>query len=111
MSMRPKLPFSPIDLNLPGISYGEFALTAGDERLAPFDASCFTVAPGHRTPVDRHAVRECWLVVEGTGTLTYDERPVPIARGELLFFESDKPHFVENTGPGNLTIFSAWWPR
>lgn len=109
--MSPKRPFDEFDVPVPGARYGEFQLQAEDgARLAPFEASLFSIEPGHGTPRDEHAERECWLVVSGTGRLTYGGQTMDIAKGELLFFESHTYHFVVNTGTEVLTIFSTWWP-
>ena len=107
--MLPKLPFKYIDVDDPGVSYGEFSLTREEVPLTPFKASLFTVGPGHRTPRDQHAVRECWLVVDGKGVLVYDGEELEIEKGNLLYFESEKPHFVQNRAEQDLIIFATWW--
>ena len=106
----PALPFEVMALGLAGITYGEFDLAQLDAEAAPFQAALLRVASQCNTPVDRHAVRECWYVATGTGTLSYDGGQYPIQSQQLLFFESHHPHSVHNTGDEDLIIFSLWWP-
>jgi mannose-6-phosphate isomerase-like protein (cupin superfamily) len=77
----------------------------------PFKASRFTVAPGCTTPLDRHDVREMWMIASGRGRLRHCGSEVAVDAGRILFFESEEPHEVTNEGPDELVVFSIWWPR
>lgn len=110
-SNNPLLAFNEVDLDLPGIRYGEFDLTAIEGESAPFKASLFSVAIGTKTPIDEHSVRECWHIIAGTGTLNYNGEEHIVSAPQLLFFESHHPHFIHNTGNEELKILSIWWPR
>lgn len=107
---HPALAFVRAALDAPGLTYGEFELQRGGAALAPFKAALFTVAPGQDTPLDTHAVRECWYVVSGVGLLSYEGARHEIAAGQMLFFEPHQPHTVHNPGVETLNILSLWWP-
>jgi mannose-6-phosphate isomerase-like protein (cupin superfamily) len=109
-SNHPALPFVRAAVDLPGLTYGEFDLRRGDSALAPFKAALITVAPGRDTPLDTHAVRECWYVVSGVGLLSYGETRHEIVAEQLLFFDPHQQHTVRNTGDATLIILSLWWP-
>ena len=108
---HPILPFNPEDLGLPGIGYGEFDLTGLADEKAPFRTSLISIEVGGESPLDEHAVRECWYIIRGTGILTYQGEEHTVKQKQLLFFESHHSHFVHNTGDEELLLLSIWWPR
>lgn len=108
---NPILPFIEEELNIPGISYGEYDLTGLADESAPFKSSLIGVAIGAKTPVDEHQVRECWHIIAGTGVLNYQGKEHIVSAPQLLFFESHHPHFIHNTGDEEIKILSLWWPR
>ena len=108
-SMSGKVPFRSVDVAIPGVAYGEYDVPGHDRPIAPFKAAMFVVEPGSVTPRDEHAVREFWFVARGSGTLIYEGGRTPIRAFDSLFFESHRPHSVENTGTESLAIFSVWW--
>lgn len=106
----PELPAESIDVGIAGIDYEEFCVERQGRALAPFELAVFSIEPATSTPLDSHAVRECWLVAAGQGLVHYDGGCYRVGSGSALLFESHRPHRVENTGPTPLTIFSVWWP-
>ena len=108
---HPILPFNPEDLGLLGIGYGEFDLTGLADEKAPFRTSLISIEVGGESPLDEHAVRECWYIIRGTGILTYQGEEHTVKQKQLLFFESHHSHFVHNTGDEELLLLSIWWPR
>jgi quercetin dioxygenase-like cupin family protein len=109
--MPPRLPFDRQDVGLDGVDYGEFDLTGRCEGLFPFKCSLFSVSSGSSTPIDCHAVLECWLVLCGTGTLHYDGKTHALSAHSLFFIESHKKHFLENCSDTTITVFSIWWVK
>lgn len=105
----PRLPFLPPEQYGAGMIVSEIRLGPPGGADAPFNASRFTVEPGCASPVDSHAVREIWMVAEGSGELVYDGRSVRLEAGDVFYFEPPKPHQVRNDGALTLVIFSVWW--
>jgi mannose-6-phosphate isomerase-like protein (cupin superfamily) len=94
----------------PGVELRELQLAVNGVPLAPFQASRFSVRPGVATEVDQHAVRECWLVVQGAGTVRHDGRDLPAAAGDAFLFDSQERHQLRNDGPEEMVVVSLWWP-
>src|SRR5687767_13435875 len=76
---------------------------------APFQLADFSVAPGQQTASDTHAVRELWIIMEGSGVLRHQGQEYAIAAGDAVFFESFETHQLANTGPQELRVQSIWW--
>lgn len=94
-----------------GITLEMVSMMSVGNGLAPFEISRFSVAPGHRTDQDRHLSREVWMVAGGYGILCYGSKEVGVSPGDIFFFESNVPHYIENTGDKLLRIFSIWWTQ
>ena len=61
------------------------------------------VLPGKRLSYQRHARRaEHWMVVEGTGKVTLDDREIIVRTGETIDVPVGAAHRIENPGQGNL---------
>lgn len=93
----------------PGMRVFEIGLLKHGAQIAPFKASRFTVEPNCSSPEDSHEVREIWMVAEGEGELVYDTQTIRIKAADVLYFESFKPHLVNNDGDKPLVIYSVWW--
>ncbi|GAA4782240.1 cupin domain-containing protein [Lysobacter hankyongensis] len=104
----PYLRFHPAEAMGHGSVVNEFMLAALAERPG-FSGSRFSVEPGARTPVDRHAVAEIWMVAEGAGELDYDGRVVALAAGQVVHFAPFESHSLHNTGATPMMVFSIWW--
>lgn len=105
----PKLPLREVEDAADGLQILEVILESAGRSVAPFKAACFSVEPGHTTPVDSHSMREIWLVTEGAGELIYDGKETSIRKSDIVYFEPPKPHQVRNVGAESLVIFSVWW--
>src|SRR5207249_4542533 len=79
-----------------GLSVQQAEFPAGPGFRPPFQASRFTVAPGGRTPPDRHAVAECWFVASGNAHLVYDGEEFSLRPGDIVTFAPDKTHQAVN---------------
>ncbi|MCP3804351.1 cupin domain-containing protein [Allokutzneria sp. A3M-2-11 16] len=101
--MSPRLSFVNHDTPA-GLAWDEVTLPA-----APFKTAVLRVDPGHTTPVDSHAVHEIWLVVRGTGELTYDGSPLRLSKDDAVYLEPPKTHEVHNDGTEPLVVHSIWW--
>ena len=105
----PRLSFLPSEHHGAGMSVSEINLDPSGQPLAPFNASRFTVEPGCASPVDSHAVREIWMVAEGSGELIYGDLSVRLNTADVFYLEPPTPHLVKNDGTQTLVIFSVWW--
>lgn len=70
-----------------------------------FKVKRIEVLPGKRLSYQKHAQRaEHWVVVQGTGRVTLDDKEITISVGEAIDIEVGAAHRVEN--PGNeLLVF------
>ena len=89
-----------------GVWLSEFDLTGGE---APFEASCFIVAPGSTTDPDRHDVREIWFIAGGAAEVYVDEQSYQVKAGMAILFQPQQVHRLYNSGTEPVRVFSAWW--
>lgn len=67
-----------------------------------------TITPGRRLSYQRHDRRsEHWFVVSGTGVVTLDESPVPVAAGVAIDVPVRTAHRIENTGTEPLVFIEV----
>lgn len=80
--------------------WGSFTvLDEGDN----FKVKRIEVLPGKRLSYQKHSQRaEHWAVVQGTATVTLDDRDIIVPTGEALDVPVGSAHRVEN--PGNETL-------
>ncbi|ECK2140847.1 cupin domain-containing protein [Salmonella enterica subsp. enterica serovar Enteritidis] len=71
--------------------------------------SFFTVPKLKSTPIDKHKVKELWVVLKGKGKVTKDNKEYLLNINDIFFIESEKEHFIVNTGKQSLSILSIWW--
>ncbi|WP_165482646.1 cupin domain-containing protein [Legionella gresilensis] len=76
---------------------------------SPFEATFFHLQPGGETPLDSHIEKECWLVLQGSGILTYENTPYPLSEQDIFYFDSYKKHQLFNTSQTILIICSWYW--
>ena len=63
------------------------------------------VLPGKRLSYQKHARRaEHWMVVEGTGKVTLDDREIIVRTGETIDVPIGAAHRIENPGKENLVF-------
>ncbi len=75
----------------------------------PFEATFFHLQPGGETPLDCHIENECWLVLQGSGILTYAGTPYPLSEQDMFYFDSYKKHQLFNNSQNILIICSWFW--
>ena len=70
------------------------------------------VALGARNPPHRHPKSEqIWIAIRGKGQLILDEgRVVPFHEGDVVRFEDNDLHGLENTGEGEFEYLSVTSP-
>jgi len=75
----------------------------------PFSAAWFAVEPKCVSAPHEHHDRECWVVSSGRGFVEYEGRSVPLAPGDAVLLEPDRPHSARCDGDVPLVVFSIWW--
>lgn len=110
MSQIPKLSFLPPEIFGQSMRVNEIDFT--DVRpLPPFKCSRFVVNPGQVSPLDVHDVKECWFIASGNGIIHYnDDVRTRVNHGDILYFDSNKGHQIQNDNTEDLVAFSIWWP-
>jgi mannose-6-phosphate isomerase-like protein (cupin superfamily) len=93
----------------PSMVLKEINLQGSDGPMAPFKASYFIVEPGGTTEPDQHEVLEIWMIARGRGVITYDGHDIPVTKGDMVYFESNRSHIMVNDGDEDAEIFSVWW--
>lgn len=93
----------------PNMVLKEINLQGPNGAMAPFKASYFIVEPGGKTEPDQHEVLEMWMIARGGGVITYDGHDIPVTKGDMVYFESNRPHIMLNDGNEDAEIFSVWW--
>jgi mannose-6-phosphate isomerase-like protein (cupin superfamily) len=69
----------------------------------------WSVAPGTSNDLDVHRSREIWIIVSGTGTLTWGDQSTVLREGDVAAFESQVPHQIRNNGLDTLIAVSVYW--
>ncbi|MEU1586281.1 cupin domain-containing protein [Micromonospora sp. NPDC005710] len=76
---------------------------------APFEVARWSVAPHTSNDLDVHRSREMWIIVSGTGTLTFADQTCVLRAGDVAAFDSRVPHQLRNDGPDELSAVSVYW--
>ncbi|MGC4795148.1 cupin domain-containing protein [Micromonospora saelicesensis] len=76
---------------------------------APFEVARWSVAPNTSNDLDVHRSREVWIIVSGTGTLTFADQTGVLRAGDVAAFDSRVPHQIRNDGPDPLVAISVYW--
>ena len=71
-----------------------------------------TLPPGARNPPHRHATSEqVWVALRGSGLLLLDDSvTVAFAEGDVVRFEDNEYHGIENTGASDFEYISITSP-
>lgn len=93
----------------PGVTVEEIIFSYDGIRLAPFKSSVFTIHPKSISPIDSHQVKECWIVIDGKGVLTCNNKKDVINTKDVIYFDSLETHTVSNPYEEVLKIISIWW--
>ena len=75
-----------------------------------FEMHVTTLNPGlatHRPHA--HRAEEMVLMIRGDATLTIDGQHAPASGGDLVYFASQAPHALDNTGGGPAEYFAFQW--
>lgn len=102
------MPLAP-ESHVPGVVLRQADFAGIGSGMVPFRGGLFTVEPKCTSRQDVHTVRECWMIAQGKGQLTYDGHQVKVDQGDVLFFESTKSHQIYNDGEKPLVISTVWW--
>jgi mannose-6-phosphate isomerase-like protein (cupin superfamily) len=88
-----------------------FCKIISDDENAVFNIIHAVVNPLCSTDRDQHTVKECWFITQGYGLLTLnDANTIPVAKGQLYFFDSMVSHQLYNSSPDvHLELLSIWW--
>ncbi|MEU8185327.1 cupin domain-containing protein [Micromonospora sp. NPDC049047] len=78
---------------------------------APFELARWSVAPHTSNDLDVHRSREVWIIVSGTGTVTFGDQTAVLRAGDVVAFDSRVPHRIRNDGPDPLSAVSVYWMR
>ncbi|WP_165401481.1 cupin domain-containing protein [Herbihabitans rhizosphaerae] len=65
--------------------------------------------PGAHSPVDKHAVTECWLASTGTARMTLGDEELTLTPGDIIAIAPHVPHQVFNESDDDFVFFSVWW--
>ncbi len=101
-----KKPLVEVSLN---VTVEEIVMKKSESTIAPYKASIFIIKPGAESPLDFHMVKECWMIVDGYGSLYCNENKFNIRQGDTIYFEPLDKHLVRNIGSVDLKIISTWW--
>ena len=75
-----------------------------------FEMHVTTLNPGLATHQPHaHRAEEMVLMFRGDATLTIDGRHAPALGGDLVYFASQVPHALDNTGDGPAEYFAFQW--
>ncbi len=75
-----------------------------------FEMHVTTLKPGFATHQPHaHRAEEMVLMIRGAATLTIDGRHAPASGGDLVYFASQVPHALDNTGDGPAEYFAFQW--
>jgi mannose-6-phosphate isomerase-like protein (cupin superfamily) len=102
-------PFHPAEYNPDGMTVQEIDFLASAIRTTPFRATHVVVKAGGRSPIDKHAVTECWLVASGTATMRLGDDSFTVAPGDVVTIASHIPHQAFNDTDQDFVFFSLWW--
>lgn len=92
-----------------GISVKMIDFDAKEGANPPFKSTYFEVLPGYTTPVDRHKVEECWIVLSGSGILETEGEQLQLKAHDIVHFASQKGHSIWNNSSVPLLLCSIYW--
>lgn len=102
-------PFLPAHYFPDGMTIQEIDFPNSTTPVAPFRATRMVVKAGGRSPVDKHAVTECWLVASGTATVQLGEDTLTLRPGDVLGIAPHVPHQAVNDTNQDFVFFALWW--
>lgn len=109
INSSPKLALTEPELLDVGVMLQTIQLKSHQEKVPPFKATIFEVAPGCSSPVDQHRVEECWIILKGCGVLDYNNEQYFAKSQEVFYFEPYHSHQIINNSDESLLICSIYW--
>lgn len=83
----------------------------GDDGIT-FTAIIEVYAKGGRTPPNTHRIAaELFFVLEGKGIAYFDDKELPIGKGDAITILPGTEHVVANTGDGKLYTLTIMVPN
>lgn len=104
----PKLTFAESELIAKGVEVKPLDFEALNAQT-PFKSTVFMIMPGCITPLDKHKVEECWIILSGEGILEYEGQSLTVREQDVFYFASFKEHQVRNESDKPLVISSIYW--
>ena len=68
------------------------------------------MAPGGVQKPHRHETEQCYMILEGNGSMEVDDEKAPVGPGDTIFIPSNSLHGLINDGEITLKYFSAGSP-
>ncbi|PWY56780.1 cupin domain-containing protein [Legionella qingyii] len=106
--VNPRLVFSNPEHIAPGVVVNPIDF-AQKKASAPFQTTYFEVMPQCETPLDYHQEQEVWIVLNGSGILTYEGTVHCLKAHDFFYFASLKKHQIHNPMQIPLLICSIYW--
>lgn len=103
---NPQISFAAPEFYGDGISVKQMQFRTAS---VPFKSTYFEILPGFTTPVDRHQVQECWVVLQGAGVLNHNGNEMPLKKHDVMHFNSQEGHSVTNNSDEPMLICSIYW--
>jgi mannose-6-phosphate isomerase-like protein (cupin superfamily) len=69
-----------------------------------------TLDPGGSIPEHQHPNEEVYVVLSGSGLISVGDERQDVAEGCCVFIPPDAPHFLQNTGNGEMTVLWIYAP-
>ncbi|MCW8397393.1 cupin domain-containing protein [Legionella sp. PATHC038] len=105
---NPRLFFSTSEHLAPGIVINPVDFVA-NRACPPVQVTYFQVLPQCETPIEYHQEEEIWIVLNGSGILTYEGEVYGVNAEDIFYFASFKPHQIRNHKQLPLHICSIYW--
>jgi quercetin dioxygenase-like cupin family protein len=103
------IPFDTAEQYPDGMTVQEVGFPVSTTPTAPFRATRIVVKAGGRSPVDRHAVTECWFAASGTATIQLGDDSFTLMPGNVVGIAPHIPHQAINDTDQDFVFYSLWW--
>lgn len=89
---------------------GQNALQHSAIPRPPVGMGRLTLPKGGVSPLDKHSEKEAWFIATGSGRLVFQGSIERLLKaGDIVVFDSEETHIIENTSDREMTFFSIWW--
>jgi len=93
------------EFNLPGLNHRTFA--GPEHGMKSLEVWGQVIEAGAATPVHRHACEEAIVILEGSGTLTIEDKETQFGPNSTLIIPADVIHQIANTGDSKMVLIAA----